>query len=107
MRFLIDENVHIKVIAFLSGLGHDAKRVPAGLKNGSIFESARRENRLLITHDHGFKNALLYPPEKSPGILFIAVNQKELELIKKLLLDFLKRRGDSSPEFLARLFILE
>ena len=36
MRFLIDEDVDVRLIGLLRRLGHEAKRVPSGAKNGAV-----------------------------------------------------------------------
>lgn len=55
MRFLLDENVHIGVLRFLAGRGHDSIRVPDILAVGSedpiVATAAMEEGRILVSHD--------------------------------------------------------
>ena len=62
MKFLIDEDVPLKVLKTLTALGHDAVRVPASTKDRDIADQAVRQSRILITLDKDFANRLLYPP---------------------------------------------
>ncbi len=74
MRFLIDENVKLEILRWLLKNGHDAVRVPAGTKNGSVLALGISESRVLITHDHDFADRLRYPPAKHAGIILIEIH---------------------------------
>ena len=57
MRFLMNENVSGTVIRTLRRGGHDvlsAKESMRGESDPAILEPARREGRLLVTHDKDF-----------------------------------------------------
>ena len=57
MRFLMNENVSGTVIRTLRRRGHDvlsAKESMQGESDPAILERARREGRLLVTHDKDF-----------------------------------------------------
>jgi predicted nuclease of predicted toxin-antitoxin system len=62
MKFLIDEDVPIKVISSLISLGHDAVRVKSSSRDQDIAKRARKESRILVTLDKDFCNKFLYPP---------------------------------------------
>ena len=47
MRFLIDENIDIRIDAFLESKGFDIKRVSSGAQNGTVAKVARHEKRIL------------------------------------------------------------
>lgn len=79
MRFLLDEDVHIKVLDWLAQSGHDVLRVPSGLKNGRVVELACQESRVLITRDKDFANRLMYPPARFPGIVILRIHPPQLE----------------------------
>lgn len=71
MRFLIDEDVPVKIIPWLKKLGHDAKRVPSGTKNGAVRRLAIQEARILITRDADFTDTALHPPAQCSGIIHL------------------------------------
>ena len=74
MRFLVDEDVPVKILSFLKKLGHEARRVPAGLKNGSVIRLAIDEDRILVTRDADFTDTLRYPPSACPGIIHLDIH---------------------------------
>ncbi len=58
MKFLTDENIAISVVKHLRNKGHDVKDVKEESLYGSpdkdIFELAKKENRIILTHDKDF-----------------------------------------------------
>lgn len=80
MRFLLDENVHRKLLSLLNQKGHDVKLSPKGLVNGKVLALAIKEARTLITHDADF--AMEAPTHSHPGIILVKIPSKELEALK-------------------------
>ncbi|OGX38023.1 MAG: hypothetical protein A3C53_08300 [Omnitrophica WOR_2 bacterium RIFCSPHIGHO2_02_FULL_68_15] len=74
MRVLLDENIPRRVGEWINQRGHEAARVPAGLKNGAVIELARREARVLVTRDQDFADRFHYPPAQSPGLIVLRVH---------------------------------
>ena len=74
MRFLIDEDVPVKILSLLKKLGHDARRITPGLKNGAVMRLATTEERVLITRDSDFTDAFRYPPSRCPGIIHLDIH---------------------------------
>lgn len=105
MRLLVDEDVDVRIIGILKRLGHDARRVPSGTKNGAVIHLARREERVLLTRDADFTNGGLYPPSRHSGIIHIAIHPPWLERIVPPLTHFLK--SVDAQETAGKLFILE
>ena len=64
MKFLIDEDVPVKVMAALTALGHEAVRVKPGSADPEIARLALSEKRTLLTLDKDFSNTILYPPSE-------------------------------------------
>ena len=89
MRFLLDENVHVAVLAFIQKLGHDIVRAPLGIRNGDIIKLLLQEKRALITHDKDFLDLKRYPPKMHLGIICIRIHppitQEVTEGLKMLL----------------------
>lgn len=85
MRFLVDENVHAGIVVFLASLGHDAKRVPSGIRNGEVIALAVKEDRALVTHDKDFQNEGRYPPAKTPGIIYLKIHPPLLPALEEAL----------------------
>ena len=81
MRFLIDEDVDVRVMRLLRRVGHDVTRVPSGIKNGAIIRLARAERRMLITRDADFTDSVKFPPSSTPGIVHVDIHPPRFELI--------------------------
>ena len=103
MRFLLDENVHRKLVPFLTGLGHEVTRSPKGLSNGAVFAHATSDRRALVTHDNDFAAS---PPHTShPGIVLVKILPKDFEPLKAAFQRLLEEKP--SPELFAdRLVVL-
>lgn len=85
MRFLLDENVHRKLLIALAGWGHDAVVIGSGSKDKEVAEQSKRELRIVLTHDVDFLNASLYPFGSHGGIVVIRLNPARLDQITKVL----------------------
>jgi len=89
MRFFIDENIRQEVAAFLKEKGHDILFAPRGTSDDKIILLARKEKRILLTHNRHFANILSYPPRSSSGIIRIKIHPpsvvKTIEALDKLL----------------------
>lgn len=81
MKFLIDENIRKEITEFLTNTGHDLKVVATGLKNGEIILLAKKEKRILLTHDVHFSNILLYNPKDFFGIIRIRIHPPDANKI--------------------------
>ena len=95
MRFLIDEDVDVRVIRILKQLGHNARRVPSGTINGAVLRLAHKERRILITRDSDFTNIALYPPHRHSGIIHLSIHPPWLEKIAPALTRLLKSAAES------------
>ena len=88
MKFLIDEDVPVRLIKFLAEFGHDALRVKSSAADITIAQQAKDEKRILITLDKDFANTLLFPP-KEFNIILIRIHppyeNSILEAVQSLL----------------------
>ncbi len=73
MKFLIDEDIPVKVIRAFAALGHEANRVKPGSSDQEIARLAKLENRILVSLDKDFSNTLLFPPSEF-NILLIRIH---------------------------------
>jgi hypothetical protein len=105
MRFLVDEDVDVRVLSVLHRLGHEARRVPAGTTNGAVIQLPRRERRVLITRDADFTNVNRYPPGRSPGVTRLAIHPPWL---KKIVPPLTRLLTSVAPVgFQGKVFVLE
>ena len=74
-RFLLDEDVDPSLAPELRKLGWNVRTVDDASLRGhpdeNIMAYAKREDRILITHDADFFDDRLYPPHQNPGVLII------------------------------------
>ena len=73
MKFKVDENLPVELVADLRAAGHQAQTVPeeglAGSPDPTVMERVQIEGRVLLTMDKGIANARAYPPERYAGIV--------------------------------------
>jgi predicted nuclease of predicted toxin-antitoxin system len=109
MKFLIDASMPYSTKPTLEKEGYDIVDIrdilPPATPDSIVHNSAKRENRLLVTRDHDFLNIVLYPPAQTPGIIVLKVRQLGAKAINALLLNFLKRVPES--HFKNALVVLE
>lgn len=81
MRFLTDENIAVSIVKFLRNKGFDVKDVKEeslyGSSDKDIFELAKKEDRIILTHDKDFMAIIKsYKSDFSGAILIKCKNQK-------------------------------
>lgn len=72
--FLLDENVDVRVGAFLKQEGHDVAFVPKGIRNGEALALAAKEHRILVTNDTDFLDAFITHKNLSVAIIVLRVH---------------------------------
>lgn len=73
MKFLVDENIKLRLAKLLEAKGHDVKLVSKGSSDKEVSFLAQKESRTILTHDSDFGNPILYPPKKFSGIILLRV----------------------------------
>jgi len=74
VRFLADENLEAAVVQALRESGHDVLEVGThrpGIDDDEVASLARRERRILVTHDKDFGELAFLQGRRLPGILLI------------------------------------
>lgn len=75
MKLKLDENVDVRVAAWLRLGGHDVATVPGqnliSASDEELINVCRSESRCLVTCDRGFGNRLKYNPSVYAGIVII------------------------------------
>lgn len=103
-RLLADENVKAKLVKFLSEVGCDVCSAAKGLKNSSLAALAKKEKRVLLTHDKDFLEESLYPPKAHEGIIVLAIHPPELPKLESALKRLLETI--SPDKFAGKVFLL-
>lgn len=104
MRFLADENVPENAVKFLREKGHDVSRSAPGTSDKALAETARREHRVILTHDKDFANILEFPPRLYPGIVLLRIHPPIIADIVSALAPLLK---PDPPKLEGKLFVVD
>jgi len=88
-RFLVDESLGVGVADLLRGAGWNAVFAGdlglLGHADEDIFAAAKREDRILLTHDRDFLSDRAFPPHLNPGIVVLPGGEgQEATLIRAL-----------------------
>ncbi len=93
-KFLADENVSRSLTNFLRKLGYDIKDIKEerlfGILDEEIIRLAKKEDRIIITHDKEFGNILNNPTKFTKIIIIRYSDQSPDNVIKKFNLDLSK-----------------
>ena len=79
IRFLLDENVPIKIRSFLKTEGYNVVLTPKGIKNGQVVALANKEKTTLITHDTDFVEKTLSTPAVLYGVIVFRIHPPHVE----------------------------
>ena len=73
MKFLADMGISPRTVGFLNGRGHDAVHLHdqhlERMDDSAILDRARREGRVLLTHDLGFGELLAAGGMRLPSVI--------------------------------------
>jgi len=74
-RFLTDENISKSLVAALREKMHNVKDIKEeklfGTPDKEIIDMAKREDRIVLTHDKDFSNISVFPLQSHNGIILI------------------------------------
>lgn len=95
MRLKLDENLGSSIQDIFRKAGFDSPTVRdeglAGAPDPEVFLTARREDRILVTLDHGFGNVLAYRHDDTPGVAVLNLPANpSLPLIRILAATFIE-----------------
>ena len=75
MKVKLDENLPVRLVEILAGLGHEVDTVPAealaGRTDRDVWAAVRAAGRFLITQDLDFSDVRQFAPGTHPGILVV------------------------------------
>ena len=102
MKFLVDESVSHAVANRLRELGHQVEAISEGglasLSDSNVFAMAIRTKSALITRDWDFTNSLLFPPDKTKGIIYIRYgnlqSEEEADLVENIIKQYSPEKID-------------
>ena len=104
-RFIVDENVPTEIIRYLLAKKYNVLVPVRRLKDIELGKIAKRERRIILTHDKDFANPFLFPPKEFHGIIRLRIHPPVItditRVLEKLFLSF------SPKDFKGKLIILE
>lgn len=77
-KFLLDENIDIRVKKYLAKRGFLVLICPKGIKDEELINLARRESCILLTNDKDFVNPNLFEFSDLPGIVVFRIHPPKL-----------------------------
>ena len=110
MKFKLDENLGRSIQTLFRQHDHDCLTVwDEGLSEADdsvILQAAVTEDRVLVTNDFDFSNVLVYPPEKTAGIVVLNPPGRVSRSLLKHLVEVLLR-AMSTNTVQGKLWIVE
>jgi len=105
MKFLVDENVKLRLTKMLVAAGHDVKLAKKGSPDKEIGKVAKKESRIIITHDNDFALPNLFVAKNYAGIILIKVLPPTFEKISAALKNLLCQMK-TARDFKGKLIVL-
>ena len=89
MKFLADENIAVTVVKFLRLKGLDVRDVKEesmqGLSDKEIFKLAKKQDRIILTHDKDFLQIVKNEKDNFEGIILIRCSKQNPKNISETL----------------------
>lgn len=93
---MLDENVDVRVAAYLRGQGYSVAICPKGITNGAVAALAKQERRVLLTNDSDFFKGTHHISNNHPGIIIFRIHPPSMILFTSALHDLLIRVSGTS-----------
>lgn len=101
LRFLTDENVSPRLVAFLRGQGHDVQDVKEegwqGKDDTFLLRRAWATRRVVISHDRDFGKLAIVKQEPCHGVMYLRLRDQRAANAIAVMRQFLKRRIATQP----------
>ncbi len=105
LKFLLDENVDVRVATFLRDQGYSVLLCPKGITNGAVAALAKKENRVLLTNDTDFTHNPQKAKVDHPSVIVFRIHPPSVVLLTNALREFLTR--GSGKMLTGRVYVLE
>jgi predicted nuclease of predicted toxin-antitoxin system len=104
MRFLLDENIDLRVVRFLEERDHDvtsiARDYERAVPDREVLALAVREARILITHDRDFGELVFRHGRPHAGVIYLRVQPPDIILLLSRIEELLGLPRERFTEFL-------
>ena len=103
MKFLLDENVDVRLASFLREQGHDvtaiAQEYPHSLADRAVLAIAHRDGRTLITNDRDFGALIVLHRLPHAGVILLRLGSEQLTAKTAALTRLLANHADRLDQF--------
>ena len=83
LKFLLDENVKLRLLSFLKAKGFDAIKAAKRSLDEKLALLSKLEQRIFVTGDSDFADSEQYPKERIFSVIWLRVPQDKPELLLK------------------------
>lgn len=105
LKFLLDENVDVRIASYLREKGFSVYICPKGLKNGDVTALAVKEDCILLTNDTDFIQTHYSKQKDIPGIIVFRIHPPDKEKLCKALDNLLSKAKEN--ELIGKVHLLE
>lgn len=102
LAFLVDENISPETAAFLEAQGHSCRSLrrdgPWRLADPEIVALAKREGRIILTHDLDFAQIYYFAEHGQVGVIVLRLRHQTVEAVNAALGRFLHSPGWTEPQ---------
>ena len=110
LSFLTDENISPESAAHLETLGYPCRSLcregPRRLSDQKVVDLAKREGRVIVTHDLDFGQIYYFAEEGQMGILVLRLRHQTVEVVNDVLQRFLWSEALTEQQLRKSLVIL-
>lgn len=103
MRFLLDENIDLRLVAFLRSLGHDVTAIATDYQRSiadlDVLTLARTEQRIVITRDRDFGELVNREHQAHTGIVYFRLRTTRYAALEARMRALLQRYPDRLPPY--------
>jgi len=89
MKILADMHISPHTVTFLQALGHDTIRIsdilPSNSSDRMIVETARKEQRVVLTQDLDFSEIISLSGESTPSLISLRLSTSRIEFVNSRL----------------------
>jgi predicted nuclease of predicted toxin-antitoxin system len=109
LSFLADENISPESAAHLETLGYPCRSLcregPRQLSDREIVALAKREGRIIVTHDLDFGQIYYFAEEGQVSILVLRLRHQTVEVVNDVLQRFLRSKAQTERQLQKSLVI--
>ena len=103
MRFLLDENVDVRLADYLSRLGHEVAtlfhRFPKPLSDREVLSLSVSEDRILVTYDRHFGDLVFRQLQPHAGLILMRLSGLPFESKAEAISNLLEQSGHDLGHF--------